>query len=265
MFPHRFPTAITLALALALCACQRDLPKDGRPETARAFPTPDRPVSKAASNAFSSEVQRDSVNEAQVVMDLARIEPGMSVADIGAGEGYYTVRLAQRVGPKGRVLAEDINPAATERLGQRVLREELENVSIKLGTEDDPSLPPASFDRVFMVHMYHEVEEPYAFLWRLRPALRKGGKVIVVDVDRPTDAHGIPPALLFCEFAAVGFRLTEFVRKPELQGYYAQFEVAGARPAPEAIAPCRVSRDASAMIQDGGSQARMPGERQKLV
>jgi len=87
--------------------------------------------------------------------------------------------------------------------------------------------------------MYHEVSEPYAFLWRLRPALRPGGRVIVVDQDRPTGQHGMPPALLFCEFGAVGFRLTQFVRKPELQGYLAQFEAAGDRPAPSAIRPCR--------------------------
>ncbi|KHK91616.1 class I SAM-dependent methyltransferase [Novosphingobium malaysiense] len=234
------------ALTLALCACQPQPADDGRPDSARDFPVADRPVSEAAENMISSEVQRDSVNEAKVVMDLADIEPGMSVADIGAGEGYYTVRLAERVGPKGRVLAEDINPAATERLGQRVMRDGLENVSIKVGTEDNPRLPGDSFDRIFMVHMYHEVSEPYAFLWRLRPALRPGGRVIVVDVDRPTDMHGIPPALLFCELGAVGFRLTEFVRKPELQGYYAQFEAVGARPAPENITPCRVSSDTKA-------------------
>ena len=244
MFPSRrlFP----VVLLLALCACQPKTADDRRPETSRDFPVADRPVSRSTDTAFSSEVQRDSKNEARVVMDLAAIRPGMTVADIGAGEGYYTVRLAQRVGAKGRVLAEDINAAANERLGNRVLREGLENVSIKLGTEDDPSLPPNSFDRIFMVHMYHEVIEPYAFLWRLRPALRPGGRVIVVDVDRPTDAHGIPPALLFCELNAVGFRLTEFVRKPELQGYYAQFEAVGARPAPGDIAPCRVLGGAKA-------------------
>ncbi|GGN48342.1 methyltransferase type 11 [Novosphingobium indicum] len=244
MFPRRGP--VFAALTVALCACQPQSADDGRSDAARNFPVADRPVSKAAQDLFASEVQRDSVNEATVVMDLANIEPGMSVADIGAGEGYYTVRLAERVGAKGRVLAEDINPAATERLGSRVMREGLENVSIKVGTAENPNLPANSFDRIFMVHMYHEVSEPYAFLWRLRPALRPGGKVIVVDVDRPTDMHGIPPALLFCELASVGFRLTEFVRKPELQGYYAQFEAVGARPAPENITPCRVSGDTQA-------------------
>lgn len=243
-----FPSSrlVSVAVLAVLSGCQPSRIDDDRPESVRDFPVADRPVSRTGDASFSSEVQRDSVNEADVVMDLAKIEPGMSVADIGAGEGYYTVRLAERVGHKGRVLAEDINPAASERLGSRVMRERLENVSIKLGAADDPQLPADSFDRIFLVHMYHEVSEPYAFLWRLRPALRKGGKLVVVDVDRPTGAHGIPPALLFCELSAVGFRLTEFVRKPELQGYYAQFEAVGQRLAPENIKPCRVSKDTQA-------------------
>ncbi len=236
-----FGRTATLALLLALGACHQKAPDDGRPETARAFPVADRPVSKASDSDFGSEIQRDSLHEAEVVMDLARIAPGMTVADIGAGEGYYTVRLAKRVGAKGRVLAEDIDHTANERLGQRVLREQLDNVSIKLGKVDDPSLPEKSFDRIFLVHVYHEVSEPYAFLWRLWPALRPGGKVVVVEADRSSDRHGIPPQLLFCEFGAVGFRLTEFVRKPELQGYLAQFEATGERPDPASIVPCRLS------------------------
>jgi SAM-dependent methyltransferase len=136
------------------------------------------------------------------------------------------------------VLAQDIDPGAIQRLAARVERERLDNVSVKTGAGDDPRLPAGSFDRIFLVHMYHEVAEPYAFLWRLRPALNKGGQVVVVDSDRPTDQHGIPPKLLFCEFEAVGFRLVEFVRKPELKGYYAQFEAAGERPEPGALKPC---------------------------
>ena len=235
----RSAAAALLGLALlAGCHAPRDDQSD-RPETSRQFPRADRPVSKRGATSFSTELMRDSVNEAKTVMDLADIRPGMTVADIGAGEGYYTVRLAPRVGPKGRVLAQDIDDAALRRLGDRVQRERLDNVSIRHGAPDDPRLPAGSFDRIFLVHMYHEVAEPYAFLWRLRPALRPGGRVIVVDVDRPTDEHGTPPALLFCEFGAVGFRLTQFIRKPELQGYYAQFEAAGDRPAPALIKPCR--------------------------
>lgn len=235
---------VSVALALALAACQQPAVRDGRAETSRDFPTPDRPVSQPGASTFATEVQRDKVNEANVVMDLAKIAPGMSVADLGAGGGYYTVRLSQRVGKRGRVLAEDIDPQANEQLGARVMREGLGNVSIRLGAADDPRLPPTSFDRIMLVHMYHEVSEPYAFLWRMRAGLRPGGRVIVVDVDRPADAHGIAPSLLFCEFATVGLRLTEFVRKPELQGYYAQFEAVGKRPLPVDIKPCRISGEA---------------------
>src|SRR3546814_18358987 len=78
---------------------------------------------------------------------------------MGACEGCYTVRLAQRVGANGRVLAQDIMPEVIERLADRVARERLDNVSLKLGAVDDPRLPAASFDRVFMVHMYHRSEE----------------------------------------------------------------------------------------------------------
>lgn len=225
------------AAVAALAACQQG--GNDRPESARDFPTADRPVSDLGSNAFSTETARDNRGEAEAVMDMAGIKPGMTVADIGAGEGYYTVRLAERVGAKGRVLAQDIDRDALDRLGARVERERLDNVSIKLGEGDDPRLPTNSFDRIFLVHMYHEVREPYAFLWRLWPALREGGQVIVVDVDRPTDQHGIAPLLLACEFKAAGFRLVAFRDAPELAGYYAQFKVAANRPEPGAIKPCR--------------------------
>src|SRR6186713_113608 len=228
---------LVLAVLASIAACKPADDAD-RPETARGFPRAYRPVSELAGTAFSTEEQRDDRNEANTVMDLARIGEGMTVADIGAGEGYYTVRLAERVGARGRVLAEDIDADARDRLAQRVLRERLDNVSVRLGTPDDPKLPENSFDRIFMVHMYHEVEEPYAFLWRLRPALRQHGQVVVVDVDRPTDQHGIAPQLLFCEFAAVGFKLDEFISKPELAGYYAEFEAVGPRPKPGEITPC---------------------------
>lgn len=244
---------VTLLLTCMACAvlgaCRPSADAD-RPETAREFPRAFRPVSEQSVNSFSTEEQRDDRNEANTVMDLARIVPGTTVADIGAGEGYYTVRLAERVGARGRVLAQDIDREALDRLAQRVLRERLDNVSVRLGTPDDPRLPENSFDRVFMVHMYHEIEEPYAFLWRMRPALRKGGQVVVVDVDRPTDEHGIPPQLLFCEFQALGFSLEEFVRMPELAVYYAQFEAVGERPEPSAIIPCG---------EQGQNKGRAPG------
>ena len=230
--------AFAAALALvALAGCD----VAGKPggDSTREFPEPDRPVSDLGGNAFSTEDQRDSRGEAESIMRLAEIEPGMAVADIGAGEGYYTVRLSEKVGATGRVLAQDIDRDALTALGERVVRERLDNVSIKQGQTDDPLLPENSFDRVFMVHMYHEIEEPYAFLWHLWPALKKGGQIVVVDVDRPTDEHGIAPLLLSCEFESVGYRLVAFKDAPELAGYYAQFERAAKRPEPKQIKPCK--------------------------
>jgi len=235
-----FRTAFFLLSGAVLAACQPVAEKDDRLESARAFPRPDRAVSDASSTEFSTEAARDEAGEAKKLMDWADIQPGTTVADIGAGEGYYTVRLSQRVGLKGRVLAQDINRDALDRLGERVVRERLlDNVAIKEGGYDDPRLPPGSFDRIFMVHMYHEIGEPYAFLWRMRPALASGGQVIVVDRDLATNQHGIPPKLLFCEFAAVGYRLKEFEERPEVSAYFARFELAGERPKPEAIKACK--------------------------
>jgi ubiquinone/menaquinone biosynthesis C-methylase UbiE len=225
-------------VALVLLAGCKPAAEEQRPPDARDFPRAYRPVSARSGDGFSNEQARDDRREAATVMDLAMIQPGMTVADIGSGEGYSTVRLADRVGKKGRVLAEDIDRDALARLGSRVEAEHLDNVSIKLGTEDNPGLPEHSFDRIFLVHVYHEVTEPYAFLWHLRPGLKPGGAVIVVEADVPTSQHGIPPKQLFCEFARVGFRLTEFVRKPELAGYYARFETVGERPEPHEIEPC---------------------------
>jgi len=242
------PICAALTLAGCLAACEA---KDAaRAESATDFPLPDRPVSELGANQFSTETERDSRGEAKAVMDLAELEPGMTVADIGAGEGYYTVRLAERVGDQGRVLAQDIDREAIERLGNRVEKERLDNVSIKLGAADDPRLPEQSFDRIFLVHMYHEVQEPYAFLWRLWPAVKEGGQIIVVDVDRPTDQHGIDPLLLSCEFKQVGFELVEFKDAPELAGYYAQFKAAATRPGPEDIKPCRGN--------NGGAEGNAP-------
>ena len=228
----------TLALGVLLVASCTESPPQERSATSMEFPRADRTVSAIGDTEFSTEAARDEAGEAEFVMDWAGIQLGTTVADIGAGEGYYTIRLAERVGPKGRVLAQDINRGALDRLGERVTREQLDNVAIKEGAVDDPRLPENSFDRIFMVHMYHEIEEPNAFLWRMRPALAKGGQVIVVDRDRATDRHGIPPKLLFCEFDAVGYRLTGFTEQLKLGGYIARFEISGERPDPSAIRTC---------------------------
>ena len=224
-------------VAACLSACDGDLLSAGSEPA--SFPTPDRPVSSIGTYSVASEDQRDSRGEAETVMNLAELEPGMTVADIGAGNGYYTIRLAKRVGESGRVLAQDIDGKALARLARRVERQRLDNVSIRRGDPADPKLPKDSFDRIFMVHMYHEIEQPYEFLWRMWPSLRGGGQVVVVDKDRPTDQHGIDPLLLSCEFEKVGYELVSFKDAPELLGYYAQFKAAATRPEPGEIEPCR--------------------------
>jgi ubiquinone/menaquinone biosynthesis C-methylase UbiE len=238
--------AAMLVGLLALTACRAAAGGAERAPQDRAFPRADRPVAKVVSTQWSTEKLRDKQGEAASVMDEAEVAPGMTVADIGAGEGYYTVRLAARVGGRGRVLAQDIDAGALRRLGARIEREQLGNVSILKGAPNDPGLPPRSFDRVFMIHMYHEIAEPYPFLWRLWPALRHGGSVIVVDSERPTDQHGTPAALLFCEFETAGFRLTAFRRKPDVSGYYAQFVPAGSGPPePGQMRSCHAGGSAS--------------------
>lgn len=224
-------TRAALLSLLLLAACKEQTEQS-------PFPKPKRPVSPIVSASYSNEDARDSVREAETVMDLADIAAGMYVADIGAGEGYYTVRLAPLVGRRGRVLAEDIVPETIDALANRVTREDLHNVGVKLGKPTDPLLPDASFDRIFMIHMYHEIERPSEFLWNLRADLKKDGRVVVVDADRPTDRHGTPPRLLICEFAAIGYQLTRFERLQDSESYFAQFEPSGPRPEPKDIPTC---------------------------
>jgi ubiquinone/menaquinone biosynthesis C-methylase UbiE len=227
------------ALLLAACSAAPSPVENRQVDDALTFPRAERPVASIVSARWSTEEARDRLREGETVMDRARIRAGMTVADIGAGEGYYTIRLAQRVGRQGRVVAEDIVPEVRDALAQRVLRERLDTVSVRLGEPADPKLPENSFDRVLMIHMYHEIAEPYEFLWRLRPSLKADGAVVVVDADRPTQDHGTPPALLQCEFAAVGYARIAQEAMPSAGGYIALFRPSGPRPDPRAIKPCR--------------------------
>jgi ubiquinone/menaquinone biosynthesis C-methylase UbiE len=225
------PGRIVALCALALASCRA---QPGEPH----FPAANREVAPIVGGTFSTEDARDRLGEAEEVMRLAGVKPGMSVADVGAGTGYYTVRLARVVGRKGRVLAEDIVPDVRDSLSDRVQRESLDNVAVKLGTPDNPMLPGQSFDRVFLVHMYHEVQSPYAFLWHLRDGLKPDGEVVVVDANRPTKRHGIPPTQLKCEFAALGLQPVKFSVLTGGDAYFMAFRAVSPRPAPEQIKAC---------------------------
>jgi ubiquinone/menaquinone biosynthesis C-methylase UbiE len=218
------------ALLLAACRAQPSQPQ---------FPSAHRDVAPIVGDTFSTEDARDRAGEAEDVMELAGVKRGMSVADVGAGQGYYTVRLAPVVGSKGRVLAEDIQPEVRDALSERVQRERLDNVAVKLGTPDDPMLPAQSFDRIFLVHMYHEVQSPYAFLWHAREGLKPGGEMILVDANRPVKQHGIPPAQAKCEFAALGLEPVKFSLLSGREVYLMAFRATRPRPEPGKIQPCK--------------------------
>jgi len=218
-------------LLLGLASCRAE------PQP-NAFPKAGRDVAPVVGDSYSTEDARDRVGEAEEVMRLAGIARGMSVADVGAGEGYYTVRLSPLVGSRGRVLAEDIVPETRDRLAQRVQRENLDNVAVRLGQPANPLLPQHSFDRILLVHMYHEVTQPYEFLWHLRDGLKEGGLIVVVDADRPVKRHGIKPRQLVCEFAALGLSPVKANRLPGSDAYFIAFRASAPRPEPGLIKAC---------------------------
>jgi SAM-dependent methyltransferase len=205
---------------------------------ASAFPKPKRPVAHISAAEWSTEEARDRDGEAEQVMNFLGVGPGMTVADIGAGQGYYTVRLARRIGQTGRVIGQDVMPEYLDKLRLRVDHEHLTNVTLALGEPHDPRLLPRSVDLVLMVHMYHEVEQPYGLLYNLLPALRDGARVAVIELDRPTETHGTPHALLLCEFHALGFRQTHWGWMRDNLEYMAVFVPPSAPPLPDRIQPC---------------------------
>ena len=232
-----------LLVATAALAQVGPLAPSGAP--ASAFPKPDRPVAEIISPIWASEKERDAVDEAGQLVRRLGIAPGMNVADIGAGSGYHTVRLARAVGPAGQVFGQDVLPRYLAGLTERVGREGLTNVTMAQGDPHDPRLPPRSVDVAILVHMYHEIAQPFALLHNLLPALRPGARVGVVDLDRPTDQHGTPRKLLACEFAAVGYRQVAISDLDGNLGYLAVFAPPdeAERIAPSSIIPCATPKD----------------------
>jgi ubiquinone/menaquinone biosynthesis C-methylase UbiE len=183
---------------------------------------------------------RDANDESGQLVRLMGLKAGMTVADIGAGNGYHALRLSKVVGPSGVVIAQDVKAEYLRELARRAKRLKLGNVRLALGEPHDPRLPAASLDAAILVHMYHEVARPYAFLYNLVPALKLRARVGIMDLDRPTSQHGTPPDLLRCELAAVGYREVAFHRLTGDAGYLAIFEPPSAadRKRPAQVVPC---------------------------
>lgn len=205
-------------------------------EPSISFPAPSRRVADIVAPRWINEDSRDDAGEFARVTTLAALHPGAQVADIGAGDGYYVIRLAPLVGDSGRVYGEDIMVDYLRLLQQRVTRGRLRNVRVVLGDTHDPRLPAASIEVALMIHMYHEIEQPFGLLWNLATAMQPHGRLVILDLERPTLGHGTPPSLLRCELAAVGYRELSFT-KTGAEEYVAIFEAPSAtmRPTPSTI------------------------------
>ena len=152
------------------------------------------------------EPGRDKRLQIDRVMDLLQLKPGSTIADIGAGGGWFSVRAARRVGPNGRVIAEDINPKAIAYIQQRAQREHLANIVPLLGTPDDPKLTPNSLDAALMLKVYHEIAHPPLVLANLRAALKPGARFGIIDRNGNGSDHGLKESIVRDEVEHAGFR-----------------------------------------------------------
>jgi predicted methyltransferase len=143
------------------------------------------------------------------VMDILNIHAGTTVADIGAGSGWFTVRAARRVKDTGMVYAVDINPEAIQFITDRAKKEELHNIKPTLSKPDDPMLPPHSIDAVLLLKTYHEVAKPVTLLANLKPYLKAGAKVGVIDRNGNGEDHGVNRAVVIREASEAGYRLLQ--------------------------------------------------------
>jgi ubiquinone/menaquinone biosynthesis C-methylase UbiE len=230
---RRTALALTLWIPLAGCKSTAATPKPaGKPAPQAATQTDQpRPTSTPYAGDLSIFEYPDRAKKLEIdrVMTLLKIAPGKTVADIGAGSGWFTVRAAKRVGPKGLVYAEDINPEATRFIDDRAQKEHYANIQTVLGTPDDDKLPAASVDAVLLLKVYHEIARPIPFMEHLRASLRPGAHIGIIDrngTGSGTD-HGVPQATLEREMSEAGYQVVErydFTKK-DGQDYFLIFTV----------------------------------------
>jgi ubiquinone/menaquinone biosynthesis C-methylase UbiE len=172
------------------------------------------PVMDASGAAWLDRREREAEEAPDDAIAIIGVKKGSTVADIGAGSGYWTVKLAKRVGSDGVVYATDIQPAMLALLEKSVAKARLTNVKAILGTTDDPKLPPASVDLAIMVDVYHELSQPQAMLRRIHESLKPGGRLILVEFKKEDPSIPIRPehkmsvAEAKLELEAEGFKLT---------------------------------------------------------
>ena len=185
---------------------------------ASAFPKPDRPVADIVSPIWHDEKERDDAGEPSQLVRLLDIKSGMTVADIGAGTGYHTWRIAERVGDAGLVYAVDIQPEMLDLLALQLKERGMRNVKAVLGTATEPRLPEASLDLAFMADVYHEFEYPYEMLAAIVRALKPGGRAVFVEFKAENAAvpirslHKMSEAQVRKEAAVHGLEWVKTVR-----------------------------------------------------
>jgi ubiquinone/menaquinone biosynthesis C-methylase UbiE len=171
-------------------------------------------VMDASGASWLDRRERDVEEAPDDALDAIGVKKGATVADIGAGSGYMTVKLAKRVGSNGIVYATDIQPAMIGLLEKRLKSAKLTNVTAILGATDDPRLPPASIDLALMVDVYHELSQPQAMLHHIHEALKPGGRLVLLEYRKEDPSIPIRPehkmsvAEAKMELEAEGFKLS---------------------------------------------------------
>jgi ubiquinone/menaquinone biosynthesis C-methylase UbiE len=206
-------TALAATASLSAIAEQAAVqaPADVHPISGRRYAQ----VMSAAGAAWLDRPERIEEEQPDRALDVLKIQPGSVVADIGAGSGYFTTRLAGRVGPTGRVYAVDIQPEMLRLLGLRLKADNLTNVTLVQGQIDDPGLSPATLDLELMVDVYHEFSAPQTMLRHLREALKPNGRLVLLEYrkeDRSIpirEDHKMSVAEAKLEVEAEGFTLAQ--------------------------------------------------------
>jgi len=223
------------AVSALLIAGQSTRPEQAQQQkpspAASATPTPDlridRPTSEPYTGALSIFEDPKRAEKLQIdrVMDLLGIRAGSSVADIGAGSGWFSVRAAQRVGPAGTVYAVDINDEYINHIKSRAEKEGFSNIRAVLGKEDDPVLAAGSVDSILVLKTYHEFSKPINMLLAMRKAMRKGALLGIIDKNGEGDDHGLDADKVIEEAERAGLVLVsqhDFV-KPDNMDYFLIF------------------------------------------
>ena len=170
-------------------------------------------VMGAAGADWLTREDREKFEQPEKVLDALNIRPGMTVADVGAGNGYFTLRLARRVKDTGRVFAVDIQPAMLDLLKKSRDRAGLKNIELVLGTETDADLPPAAVDLALLVDVYHEFQRPEEMITTIRAALKPEGVLVLVEYRGEDPSVPIKPEhkmtveQVLREIEPMGFRL----------------------------------------------------------